>query len=76
MLEQPVGTVDDRDPTGGDVRIDLALHRLPPLRPEPALIGRNRQDRKKLHPAIFLFDDLDLGAWLIEVETIVKFTIL
>lgn len=70
MLEKPVGTVDDRHAAGGDMRIDFALHRLPALGPEPALVGRHGQDRKQLDPAVLLLDDLELSSGLVEMEPV------
>ena len=68
MLKESLGTVNDRDAAGFDVLIDFPLHGLPPLGPEPSLVGGNRQDGPKLHPAIRLLDDLDLGPWFVQME--------
>ncbi len=51
-----------------DVGIDLPLHLLPALRPEPGLVGRDRHGRVQLDDAVIAFDDLDLGARLVDPE--------
>lgn len=72
VLEQRVGTVDRGDMPCSDVLIDLALHGLPALAPEPALVRSHRQDATKLHQAVFPLDDLELGARLIKVKSLAK----
>src|SRR5665811_2014731 len=72
VLEERVGTIDHGHAAGGHVRIDFALHRLPPLCPEPALIRRHGEDRTQLNPAVVLLDDLELGSRLLEVEPLAK----
>jgi hypothetical protein len=72
VLEKCVGTIDDGHAAGGHMGIDFALHRLPPFRPEPALIRRHGQDRAQLDPAVLLLDDLELGSRLVEMEPLAK----
>ncbi len=68
MLEERLRTIDGRHPAGRHVLVDLTLHHLPPFRPEPALIGRNRQERTQLDPPVLLLDDLELGTGLVEMK--------
>src|SRR5664280_803559 len=72
LLEELVRTIDHGHAASGHVRIDFALHRLPPFGPEPSLIRRHGQDRSQLDPAIVLLDDLELGSRLVEVEPLAK----
>lgn len=51
------------------VRVYLALARLPPLGPEPCLVGRNRKVRMELDHTVLTLDDLDLRARLIQAMT-------
>lgn len=43
VLEQCIGAIDDGDAPGSDVLVDLVLHGLPALAPEPVLVGRHGQ---------------------------------
>jgi len=52
----------------GDVLVHLTFHRLPSIRPEPALIGRDRQDGLQFDHPVFPFDDPDLCSWLVKVH--------
>ena len=67
MLKQPVGPLEDCHATGRDVLIDLALHCLPALGPEPSLIRRHRKNGSKLDGAVVLFDDFYLRAGLVQM---------
>ncbi len=68
MVEQAVKAVDNRRPSGGDVCVRLALHLLPPVRPEPGLLGRNRHHRNEFDATVLLFDELYLGVRAVEVK--------
>ena len=52
----------------GDVGIDLPLHLLPALGPEPRLVRRDRDRRMQLDHAVGTLDDLDLAARLVDAE--------
>ena len=56
------------DPTGGEVLGDLALHRLPPIRPEPALVGWDRQNGLEFDDSVLALDDPDLCPRLVKVQ--------
>jgi hypothetical protein len=48
-----------------DVGVHLKLTSLPPIGPEPSLIGRNRQRWPQFKHPVVAFGDLDLRAWLV-----------
>jgi len=52
----------------GDVLVDFPLMALPPLGPEPRLIGRHRQCRSQLDHTVTALEDLDLRARLIQMH--------
>ena len=68
VLEQRVGPVDHGDTAGSHVLIDLALHGLPAIGPEPSLIRRNGQNLPELDAAIVLLHDLDLRARFVQMQ--------
>ena len=55
-----------RDLATGDVLVDLALHRLPAIGPEPGLLGWDGHMRMEFDDAVWSLDDLDLRTWLVE----------
>ncbi len=66
--EERLRGVVARDLTPSDMVIHLALHALPALRPEPDLVGRDRDGGMQLDDAVGALDDLHLHPRLIEVE--------
>ncbi len=68
VLEQRIWAIDNRDSSGRHVFVHFALHRLPALGPEPALIGGHWQDRTELDSAVLQLDHLELSAGLIKVQ--------
>ena len=63
MNEQSITVFVDVDLTARDIRVDLGLHALPTLRPEPRLGRGHGDDGVELDHAITL-DDFDLIARL------------
>lgn len=66
MGDEGVGRLVSGDPVGSDVSFGLGLALLPPLGPEPLLVGAHRKVGVKLDDAVVTFDDLHLGAGPVE----------
>ena len=68
MREEVVHVHGVADPSGGDVLVRFTLPGLPPLGPEPGLVGRDGQDRLQFDVAVLVLDDLHLCTRLVEVH--------
>ena len=55
MGEKRIAVVVHDDPLGRHVLVDLPLTTLPPIGPEPSLIGRDRQRRPQFQHAVLAF---------------------
>ena len=58
----------DSDFAGGRVGVDVTFTLLPPVCPEPSLIGRNREGWSEFQHSVLALGELHLGAWLVEMQ--------
>ncbi len=68
MIKEHLGALVYGYFAGTDVRVDDAFTLLPPLRPKPALVGRNRQRRTEFKHAVGAFNELNLSAGLVQMQ--------
>lgn len=67
MLEEVVRRLVGLYLSSRDLRVRLALARLPAVGPEPCLVSRNGDMGMQLYDAVVALDDFDLRAGLIEL---------
>ena len=68
MAEEVLGRLVNRHASGSDVFVDLALALLPPLGPEPALIGWHGQSGPQLDDPVGALRQLQLRTRLVQVQ--------
>ena len=68
MIEERIDAVYRHDTARPDLVVRLPFHGLPSLRPEPALVGSDREHRLEFDDSVLTFDKENLRARLVEMK--------